>query len=299
MKTVQILMSTYNGEKYLKEQIESILAQEEVNIKLLVRDDGSTDNTIQILESYENDKKLEWYTGERLFSGRSFMNLLKNCGNYEYYAFSDQDDIWKTQKIKVAIGKLQKIDKDIPAVYFCNTELVDANANYLKQKEKKYDNSFESAMIRNIATGCTMVMNKKLVELINSYKPSYILMHDAWIYRVCLAINGVCIYDEKKYVKYRQHDSNVIGANYNIIKKIKKRWKNFWKCDHSREKTAKEILNGYSDRIVNKEYLEELQQLAEYRKSYKNKVKLILSRKMKAEKYKTILFKLAIIMNKI
>lgn len=299
MKTVQVLMSTYNEEKYLKEQIESILAQKEVNINLLVRDDGSTDNTIQILENYKKNKKLEWYTGERLFSGRSFMNLLENCGDYEYYAFSDQDDIWKVQKINIAISKLQEISKDIPAVYFCNKEVIDANENYLKCKVKKYNNSFESAMIRNIATGCTMVMNKKLVEIINSYTPKYILMHDAWIYRVCLAINGVCIYDEKKYVKYRQHDSNVIGANYNIIKKIANRWQSFWKCDHSREKTAKEILNGYSDIIINKEYLEELQQLSEYRKLYKSKVKLILNRKMKAEKYETILFKLAIIMNKI
>ena len=93
-KKVLILLSTYNGERYIKEQIESLLKQENVKVSILVRDDGSTDGTINILNEYQKQGKLKWYTGENLKPAKSFMNLVENAPEYEYYAFCDQDDVW-------------------------------------------------------------------------------------------------------------------------------------------------------------------------------------------------------------
>ena len=299
MKIVQVLMSTYNGEKYLKEQIDSILLQEGVNVNLLVRDDGSSDNTIEILDEYKKQGKLDWYKGENLRSAKSFMDLLKHCGRYDYFAFSDQDDVWKKEKLCTAIKKIEQVNEEKPILYFCDKELVDANLNHLEHKKMNYIVSFESAMIRNIATGCTMVMNKALVDLINSYSPDYIVMHDAWIYRVCIAIGGICIYDTEEHIEYRQHENNVIGAQEGFFNRLKRRWKSFWNCDHSREKTSNELLKGYS-KYIKHEYLEDLEQIAKYRKSFKHKVKLFFNKKMKTESLENnIIFKIAVLINKI
>ena len=97
---VAVLMSTYNGEKYLNEQIDSILSQSgNFELSLLVRDDGSTDETINILNKYQNLGKLKWYSGKNLGPGKSFIDLLYKTHGYDYYAFSDQDDVWMTGKI--------------------------------------------------------------------------------------------------------------------------------------------------------------------------------------------------------
>ena len=299
MKKVRVLMSTYNGQKYLKEQLDSILLQKDVETKILVRDDGSTDETLSILNEYKKQGKLEWYNGKNLRPAKSFMNLLKNSGNYEYYAFADQDDYWKEDKLSKAINRLEEVDSKKPALYFCDKELVDSKLNHIKHKKINYKVSFESAMIKNIATGCTMVMNKNLVEIVNSYSPSYIVMHDAWIYRVCLAIGGICIYDDGEYIKYRQHGNNVIGAQEGVVNKTKRRWNNFWHCDHSREKTARELLNGYSD-LINKNKLNVLQQISNYRNSWKAKVNLIKNTNMKTESLENnISFRIALLLNKV
>ena len=95
MNKILILMSTYNGEKYLSEQLNSLLLQENVNIKILIRDDGSTDNTHKILNFYSsNYPNISWYTGENKGPALSFMDLLFNAPESDYYAFCDQDDVW-------------------------------------------------------------------------------------------------------------------------------------------------------------------------------------------------------------
>ena len=99
---VCVLISTYNGEKFLDEQIASILAQKGVEVDILVRDDGSSDMTCSLLERWQKEGKLKWYKGENLGFARSFMNLLKTASVYDYYAFCDQDDVWLPEKLKKA-----------------------------------------------------------------------------------------------------------------------------------------------------------------------------------------------------
>ena len=124
MKEVTILLSTYNGEKYLEEQLESITSQKGVSTKIIVRDDGSSDRTCDILDTWKEKSALTWYRGENIGPAQSFMDLLRNAGDACYYAFSDQDDFWLSDKMQTAVSKLESYDGR-PALYFCQTELVD------------------------------------------------------------------------------------------------------------------------------------------------------------------------------
>ena len=118
---ITVLMSTYNGEKYLREQIESILNQKNVRVQILVRDDGSTDHTHIILDEYQKNGKLNWYTGMNLKSSKSFMNLVTKAPETEYYAFCDQDDVWNNDKLYRAVNKLKSMgNMNIPRLYSCN-----------------------------------------------------------------------------------------------------------------------------------------------------------------------------------
>ena len=112
-KNILVLMSTYNGSKYIKQQIESIFKQKNVNADILIRDDGSTDDTIDIINSFGDDR-IKLYKGYNLGSTNSFIDLIKYSAkhypDYEYYAFSDQDDVWEPEKIKVAVNALKKIE---------------------------------------------------------------------------------------------------------------------------------------------------------------------------------------------
>ena len=102
---VAVLMSTYNGEKYIREQIDSILEQSgNFDLDLWVRDDGSKDSTQQILQEYAQQRKLHWYTGENLGAAHSFIDLVRKCKGYDYYAFADQDDYWMTNKIQMGVN---------------------------------------------------------------------------------------------------------------------------------------------------------------------------------------------------
>ena len=128
MKKVTILLSSYNGETYLDEQLESIVAQKGVMTDILVRDDGSSDHTCDILDQWQQKTSLRWYSGENIGPARSFMDLLRQADDSCYYAFSDQDDYWLSDKLKVAVDKLESYERR-PALYFCQTELVDKKLN--------------------------------------------------------------------------------------------------------------------------------------------------------------------------
>ena len=164
MKKVTILMSTYNGETYLDEQLESIEAQKDVQTKILVRDDGSTDRTCDILDRWQQKANLKWYRGENIGPARSFMDLLRQAGDSCYYAFSDQDDYWLSDKLKVAVDKLESYESR-PALYFCQTELVDKNLNRVSSVIIHPRLTFGESLVYQFIGGCTMVMNQALRDI--------------------------------------------------------------------------------------------------------------------------------------
>ena len=245
MDKVQVLLSTYNGEKYIQEQIESILKQKDVEISLLIRDDGSCDKTLEIIENFKKENSnIEYYYGENLGPAKSFMDLVNKSGDFDYYAFSDQDDVWKPEKLISAISKLKQSAK--PSLYMSALEIVDENLNFIETKKVNGNFCFEGEMIKNFATGCTQVLNKSLIEIIKNYTPNYIIMHDSWITRVCYAIGGNVIIDDNSYIMYRQHQGNVLGYQDEGFQKLKKQFKiAFLNKECMRVNIAKELKNGY------------------------------------------------------
>ena len=211
---VCILMSTYNGEKYLEEQLESLVRQERVEMRILVRDDGSKDTTCDILNKWQEKGLLTWYTDENKGPAQSFMDLIYKAPEADYYAFCDQDDVWLPDKLKVAIEKLEALPDiaTVPAMYFSTQMLVDADLNELGVNQIDYNFTFGESLLRNPAGGCTTVLNRVLREELAAYHPDFVSMHDSWAYRVCLAIGGHAVYDPVPHILYRQHGHNVVGG---------------------------------------------------------------------------------------
>jgi glycosyltransferase involved in cell wall biosynthesis len=240
---VKIILSTYNGEKYIKELVESVLAQNYPNFHLIIRDDGSTDKTRFILNQYKTLKNVDICLGKNLGVIKSFFELLKIAGDdAQYIAFCDQDDIWKENKITRAVDQLErKVPSDIPGLYFCRYALVDKNLNIIG-----YSNApnrrpfFSNALVQNIANGCTMVINQKTRSLLIDHIPSNPLMYDAWIYLLVSAFGRV-IYDQVPTILYRQHGENTIGAETSIIRKWAGRASRFYKSWGKRKITSQAI----------------------------------------------------------
>lgn len=230
MKTIIVLMSTYNGEKYLRQQLDSILAQDceytcDTRVALLVRDDGSADSTPQILEEYQraNPQKFFWYPGENIGVRKSFFDLLEHAaeqsGEPEYFAFADQDDYWLPEKLSAGISRLEQMkaelssgEEETPLLYCGAPTLVDEE---LQPIASRIDRSrkipgFANALIENIANGCTMIINRPLRKLLLREVPEFMIMHDWWIYLVASCL-GQAYYDSQSYLLYRQHGGNVLG----------------------------------------------------------------------------------------
>lgn len=220
-KKVQILLSTYNGEKYLNELLDSLLSQSYKSIEILIRDDGSNDGTIKILKQYEKLSNITVLLGENIGVKNSFFKLLEIADkSFGYYAFCDQDDVWLRDKIKSAVELLESEDKDIPLLYFSKKTIVDEQLNFIGYTiipRRKL--SINNAIIENIASGCTMVINKQLRNKLIGKIPKYTNMHDNWMYKVAAAF-GKIIFDKNSYMLYRQHENNVIGEE----KRFLKRW---------------------------------------------------------------------------
>lgn len=280
MYDVQVLMSTYNGEKYLKTQIDSILGQKGVRVHLLVRDDGSTDQTCKILDEYSKAGCLIWYSGENLQSAKSFMNLINNSGNYEFFAFSDQDDYWKPEKLRVAISELNKKNKKIPLLYYGAATLVDADLKLIEQdNENRVFTSFNQAVISSSATGCTFCFNKKLRDVINMYTPQYQIMHDGWLHKVCLAVGGSVYYDRNSYILYRQHSNNVIGGTTTWGQKWKRRIETIKNTPCLRSKAITELYKGYRE-LLSPENAQVCLLVSNYKNSFKDKIALLNNKKI-------------------
>lgn len=253
-KKVQILLSTYNGENFLKEQLDSLLKQDYSNIGISIRDDGSSDNTFSILKLYEHNQKIDNITsGRNVGVVESFLKLLKNSDSEsDYYAFCDQDDVWLNFKISRAIEKLSELEETVANMYCSQKTIVDEKLNKVGKNNgfNKVLPSFENALVENIATGCTIVINKTTRDLLVKHLPKKIIMHDWWIYIVTSAFGNV-IYDSKSYILYRQHQSNVVGVSTSSISKWKKRIKRF------KNNKSKELLKAQVCEISNI-YLKEL-----------------------------------------
>lgn len=210
---IAVLLSSYNGSQFIREQLDSILRQVGVDISLFIRDDGSDDETATILMEYANVyMNIEVELGQNIGVFNSFLSLLQKAdGHFDYFAFADQDDIWKEEKILTAIKQLKSFKNIQPAMYYGRLEFTDEFLNILGFSKIPRHTGFHNALVQNQATGCTIVLNRKARDIICSNVPKWALMHDWWCYLVVSAF-GKVIYDEIPMIYYRKHGKNVTPA---------------------------------------------------------------------------------------
>lgn len=220
---VNILLSTYNGEKYLPELLDSIANQTYPHLKITIRDDGSTDNTIAIIDEFARKRNgVVIIKGSHMGITGSFFTLLKEADPCGYYAFCDQDDVWLPDKVERAVNAINRFPEGTPVMYCSAYKLVDENLRPIgKPLSKAIIPGFGNALVENNATGCTIVLNNAARDKLVKKLPRRALMHDWWVYLVVSAF-GTVIYDPVPSILYRQHSSNVVGVKVNPLS----RWAN-------------------------------------------------------------------------
>jgi len=311
MEKVVVLMSTYNGGRYLENQIDSLREQEGVEVEILARDDGSSDNTLEILEKYKKEcsevgiqknsnTSFDYYIGENLGPAGSFLDLMKHAPEADYYALCDQDDTWLPDKLMIAVGaiKQSKCEESIPILYYGMPRFADNDGNLLKGPKGIYEKSldFPSCLIKSNSTGCTMVFNRALLDLINSKNPGPITMHDEWLHKVCLAVGGILIYDEDVHILYRQHGGNTIGGQLSLGKVLKRYWKTVTEPDCIRSKCVKSVVDCFGEKMSPQNKMM-ADKVASYKKSFRNRVELLLDKDIKMEYPKrNVMFKMAVLL---
>ena len=296
---VCILLSTYNGAKYLEEQLESLLKQKNVDVDILVRDDGSTDSTCDILDKWQSKGLLRWYSGPNKGFALSFMDLVQSSGDYDFYAFCDQDDIWLPNKLDVAIKSLSTLQN--PNKLYCsNTFYYKDGKNLGLIKKFRPKSNIYTSLIQNIATGCTIVFNRNLKDVILDKIPEYIIAHDFWFYQIAV-IFGEVFYDEDSYILYRQHANNQIGSKSGLYEKWKRRVISFFssKKKDVRSLQAKELLKFYSGKI-DTDKLRAISLVANYRDTISTRFTLFFdSRYTMGSMFNNILLRLRILAGKL
>lgn len=243
MKKVVILMGTYNGEKYIRAQLDSILNQDYDSWELIIRDDSSTDQTIEIIREYEkNDSRIKMIDSKRnLGQIKNFEELLKVVPEEEYIMFCDQDDVWKKDKIRITMEAMinaESHNPGLPILVYTEKEYVDNDLNPLKTNDEKLKNDMLSILCQNPVYGCTAMINMRLKELLLPF-PNYITCHDYWIALIASS-NGIIKRVDYKSILYRQHSNNVTGGinNHSFFKKVKN-----W--NKTNDKIKKSLVQNY------------------------------------------------------
>ena len=223
---IEILMATYNGETYIREQIDSIINQTYKNWVLLVRDDNSKDNTVSIIEEYEQkDSRIRLLRDKKGNLGfvRNFEELMANSLE-DFIMFSDQDDYWienRIEKYIEIITNLSSEDMKKPLLIHSNSFICDKELNIKKEKfisNCAEDKEFDIVFFNYIVQGSTALINRKLVNLALPFS-SKVTLHDRYLHLLAEFL-GKRIFLNQSLMKYRQHDNNKIGASYSIVKKI-------------------------------------------------------------------------------
>lgn len=225
--SVLVMMATYNGSKYLREQIDSVLGQVNVDVTLRICDDQSPDNTFEICQEYAamDSRVIATKNEKNLGVGWNFMQMVfddESLG-YDYYAFCDQDDIWLPDKLSRAVSQLSAKAKDEPALYFSDVTDFDGQNEWNELADfVPCENYPMTLLLANWASGCTMVMNSQFFSLFRSYKPKTLpRIHDAWAHLVARYCATVVPDYEYSGIKRRITGNNAVGVLKDHHKSIK------------------------------------------------------------------------------
>ncbi|MDR3468091.1 MAG: glycosyltransferase family 2 protein [Xanthobacteraceae bacterium] len=224
---VAILLATYNAGRFLTEQLNSIERQTHRNWEVWASDDGSADDTLPLLEKYRSrwgDDRLRILRGPREGFVANYFSLLSNDAiRSDYYAFSDQDDVWLPDKLTRSIAALSRLEAASPAIHGGRTRLIDCRGHVLGQSPLfRRPPSFRNALVQNIAGGNTMTFNAAARELLAPYCYLRPVSHDWWSYMVVTGAGGTLIYDPEPSVLYRQHHANLTGENRSLVARTKR-----------------------------------------------------------------------------
>lgn len=219
-RQIAVLLATYNGARFLREQLESLFRQTCEDFHLYVRDDGSTDDTLKIVGEFAQkypDQVSVIDDGEgRLGAAHSFMNLLDQVDS-EFYMFCDQDDVWLDTKIEKTLEHMLGLNQNMPVVVATDLQVVDENLNKIKDsfnadlKIDVFRKHPELLYVRHVVTGCTMMINEAAKNISLPFSP-LATMHDEWIALCTHFGNGTISILDKATVLYRQHSANAVGA---------------------------------------------------------------------------------------
>lgn len=302
MNSVSVIMSTYNGEKYIEKQIESIIKQKNVKVSCLIRDDGSNDSTIKIIKElqkkYTNITLLE---GKNIGWEKSFLYALQASPKADYYAFSDQDDIWFDNKLINGINHFSTSLLNIPTMYHCNKVTVDEQLKPLAHQIKRLPCPLnrKNAMIQEYAQGCSIIINNAARNLVLQKIPHTKIAHDFWIGMICFLF-GKVIYDPTPQFYHISH-----GTNASCEGSLKKSWqarlKKYFSHSNVYYAPVQDLLNCPSyNSLLSQEDKSFIKKIISYKSNIWDKLSLLISPQFRRASFLgTLSLKISILLNKL
>lgn len=212
---VRVLMATYNGERFLRPQLDSVLNQEFRDFELLIRDDGSRDGTLGILDEYAaRYSSITVIKGENLGAVGNFFRLLREpAPGISYFTFAGHDDVWHPTKLGRAVEQINTLPSAKPRAYCCRQRFIDANDQLLGESSGPVKPlSLANALVDNVVSGGTLLIDAPLRALVLEAQPPYsAIWEDWWIYLVASAFGNI-VYDDRMLLDYRKHQTNSVAT---------------------------------------------------------------------------------------
>ena len=295
-KKVLVLMSTYNGEKYIKRQIESIEKQKtDCLIDILIRDDGSTDSTVNIVKTlmkkYNNIKLV---AGHNVGFNKSFFELFRMADGYDYYAISDQDDIWINTKIQKSIRTIEKEGEKAPILFgACSYIVNDKKEKIGLTSQANKELTLKNTIIQNIVPGHSQVFNNKMLDFLKTKNDiSQIYVYDYWITNLAMLF-GKVYFSNDPLVEYRIHDSNSVGYGKNKMEWAKERLRRIKNGDGKKMTNQIKYFYAKFEKCIDIDSKKEIEKFINSRDNFLRRLKFVFSTRLYRQKrMETVLFKL-------
>lgn len=275
-------MSAYNGSKYIKAQLDSIFRQKDVDVTCYIRNDGSTDNTANVLNDFTPPHHIEYGAlvindGDNVGWEKSFLLALQEAPKGDYYAFADQDDIWFEDKLASGIGMLEAQDNNnVPLMYHCNKISTDENMKPLRHQVRRTPKPLnrQNAMIQEYAQGCSIILNEAARQLVLRHLPKEKIAHDFWCGLLCYLV-GEVIYDNRPHFYHISHRNNASGEGH-TIGSWRKRLSKYFTHDFIYYLPIADLVQGYGDMLSegDKRFINKLKT---YKQSLPVKMSLLFS----------------------
>ena len=279
---ITIIMAVYNGQEYIREQLESLKDQTYTEWRLVIRDDRSSDKTAEIVKKFSDEVEQEviFKVNEKPSGSakNNFALLINDAKESDYVMFCDQDDIWKKDKIEITFNKMKQAEersgRDFPLLVHGDVEVIDENGNInadsmFEMSHINADSKLPQILIQNHVTGCTMMCNKKLIAGISEYASSeYIIMHD-YLVALYASVFGKIEVIKKPLLSYRQHSGNSVGAKNNnnpvyLLKRLANGRKSYKEAMETSRNQVKFFVEIYREELAAEKYCKEYELMSGY-----------------------------------